>query len=776
MMSAVTRLRPAAFPLALPSILAGLLLSALLSALPAAFLPSAAAALPPAAQCGTGAVIDRADVLEDRVIEDTAGFFPPEVTVRVVAFPQTSGDLFSAMADLRAQCDGWGFSEGGGRSLLVLGLSLRDRELGTYYEGAAYDAFDAARESAEVEGMTPAFREGDWTRGMALGLDIYLDAYHNPGRYESGEATDGLGTPAPAAGAGDSGSGIGRSLGFAVLAVLLLVGGAVAGVGLRRRLRRRRQARADLGAAVDELADAWMALEAGQELTDSRVAALPPVPDRLVDDIRAWHEDATEARSRATEAHLAVAEAYETRKVARLGTREAVAGIPKVQAAIRSVATARAAVARVERLLDEWDLVRTQLPARARELRTAADTTSALLRDRRAEGYRTADLDGAPAAAEAAAADAETLGAAVRFGDADAVLDAAEATLAEQTAWLRGLDAFRAALATDLADLHSRTPDLDRAIADAYATTETLERDHHPSCVVGVRERVDAARAARHELDRRLADIERNSSMDTQEFRLARTQVGEARALCDEVAVAAAVPGERVGELQRLATDLPATAERLVAEADAIAGLVAHHSAAVSFLPQVPEAAVLRSQAVDLGQAAAAPRAPLLDLGRRADDLAARTAAARSAVDEVVEQWEDAQRALRAADVSVDSARGDVRGMDVGGRARSMLQRAEELLAAAHTETSLSTMAATAQRAREEADRAAARARADKRAADQRRAAQRRSTFVGASGGAFSSSRGFGGGGGSGFGGGSRGFGGGGGSRSFGGGGGSRGF
>ena len=46
-----------------------------------------------------------------------------------------------------------------------------------------------------------------------------------------------------------------------------------------------------------------------------------------------------------------------------------------------------------------------------------------------------------------------------------------------------------------------RTAELDRAIADAYVTTEVLEADQDPSCVDGVRVAVDRAAAARKALD-----------------------------------------------------------------------------------------------------------------------------------------------------------------------------------------------------------------------------------------------------------------------------------
>src|SRR5688500_6491880 len=133
--------------------------------------------------CGPGVVHDPADVLDDRGIAEVArAEFPDTVTVKVIAWNRTpgSGDLYDALVAARAECGGWGFSGGGGRSLLVLGASAAGRELGSHHDGRAVDRSDAARDEGEVDRMGPAFGNGQWTDGMLAGLQGYAEAYADP--------------------------------------------------------------------------------------------------------------------------------------------------------------------------------------------------------------------------------------------------------------------------------------------------------------------------------------------------------------------------------------------------------------------------------------------------------------------------------------------------------------------------------------------------------------------------------------------------------------------
>jgi hypothetical protein len=734
--------------------------------------------------CDRGVVFDGADVLEDRTVARAArAAFGDEVTVKVIAWDRTpgSGTLYDALVDARRQCGGWGFTGGGGRSLLVLGVSVGGRELGTHYDGAAFDTFDAARDDVEVNGMGASFGNGQWTGGMLAGLAGYDAAYDNPV-----PTFDPDPDPFPTDNGGGDYSTGGTSSGALAWVLgmpvgLAAVGGAgVGGVRLRRRLKARAAARASLAAAVNEMAQAWFELDESNELIDARVTALPAVSDSVADAIRDDHAEAVVVRNGATDIYLRLSELHTARAIAELDTDVATAATSEVEVAIRALRQAQRAMASVEEQLSAYDVLRQELPARVEGLRAGAAEVAGLLAARQAEGYRTGDNDPAPQAAEQAALAVTALAAEQRFGDADAALDRAEADLAGHRTWLTELAAFRAGLIRDAAQLRTRATGLDAAIADAYVTTEGLERDQDPSCVEGVRDSVDRAAAARKALDGTMATIEDRSSMATQQFAAARDEIAAAEQSADAIEADAAVPALRAEQLRALSVDLPLRAESAVVEADAIQGQVTTHPAAMTFVAEVPDVSTLRAAAVAVGEDVTRPRPAYLRLGERLAEAEAGLTRARAVVDQGIAAHEASQRALESAASAISAAQGEVSHSDVSGAARQLLEEARSLLAAAETETgSLAAITSGAGAAKAKADAAAARARQDRRDAEQQREAARRAAAAASrrssGGGGGSSFRGGGGGSRSSGGGGSRSFGGGGGSRG-GGGGGSRGF
>lgn len=722
--------------------------------------------------CDTGVVFDGADVLDDRVVAQAARTaFDDKVTVKVIAWDQAPGNgtLYDALVDARSRCGGWGFTGGGRRSLLVLGVSVGGRELGSHYDGWAFDRFDAARDDVEINSMGSSFGNGQWTDGMVAGLQGYADAYDAP------VPTFGP-DPFPTV-QGDSGSdgGGGSDALPWVLGVpvgLAAVGGA--GVGatrLRRRLKARAAARASLATAVNDMAQAWFELDESNELIDARVTALPAVSDSVADAIRAAHAEAIGVRDGATDSYLRLSEIHTSTAIADLDTDEATKAISDVEEATRALREAQRAMAAVEVELSAYDTLREELPGRVAALRAQATEVTGLLADRQAEGYRTTDNDPAPQAAEQAAQAVTALSAEQRFGDADAALDRAEADLAGHRTWLTELAAFRAALVDDAARLRTLATGLDEAIADAYVTTEGLERDQDPSCVEGIRSTVDRAAADRKALDGALTTIEEHSSMAGQQFARARAEITAAQESVESITADAAAPALRVELLRSLAVDLPLRSERAVVEADAIQGQVTTHPAAMTFLAEVPDVSTLRAGAAAVGEDATQPKPPYLRLDERLVEVETGLTRARAVVDHGIADHEASQRALESASSAIAAAQGEISHSDVSGAARQLFDEARSLLADAEAETgSLAAITSGAEAAKDRANAAAARARQDRRDAEQRREAARRAA-------AAASRRSSGGGGGGGFssgGGGSR-SGGGGGSRSFGGGGGSRG-
>lgn len=740
--------------------------------------------------CDRGVVFDDADVLDDRVVARAArgAFDDGRVTVKVIAWRDTpgAGDLYDALLAARRQCNGWGFTGGGRQSLLVLGVSVDGRELGSHYDGRAFGRFDAARDDVELDGMGPAFGNGAWTDGMLAGLGGYADAYASqgsdndsgarPGRLPDGynPFPDDLDDTGSSGGSDVPGWALGVPVGLAA------VGGAGWGATrVRRRLKARAAARAALGTATSAMAQAWFELDESNELIDARVAALPRVSDSVADEIRAEHVQAVAVRDAATGTYLRLSELHTDSAIADTDTDEALRATHDVDAATGGLREAQAAMAAVEVRLSAYDTLRAELPARVAALRARATVVSGLIADRQGEGYRTTDNDAAPQAAEEAARQVEALVAEQRFGDAGAAAERADTDLAAHESWLTGLAAFRAALEHDTAALRTRTAELDRAIADAYVTTEVLEGDQDPSCVDGVRVAVDRAAAARKALDGTIRTVEAHTSMSDQQFAQAREELTAAQQSADAIAADAALPAQRVEQLRALSVDLPLRVQRAVVEADAVQGQVTTHPAAMTFLAVVPDVSTLRAGAVSVGDDLTTPRPPYLRLDEELADVEAGLVRARAEVDRAIADHEASQRALEDAASAIVAARGEVRHSDVSRAASDLLEEAAALLARAEAETeSLAAITSGAEDAKDAANRAGARARQDRRDAEQRREAARRAAAASrrsSGGGGFGGASGGGGGSHGGGGGGSRSFGGGGGSRG-GGGGGSRGF
>lgn len=733
--------------------------------------------------CDRGVVHDDAGVLDDRVVaRATRAAFDDRVTVKVIAWDQTpgTGTLYDALVDARSQCEGWGFPGGGRRSLLVLGVSVGGRELGSHYDGWAFDRFDTARDDVEINVMGPSFGNGQWTDGMLGGLQGYSEAYgaevptYTPEPFPTFD--DDYST-------GGDGSGAWPWL-IGVPVGLAAVGGAgVGGTRLRRRLKARSAARASLGAAVNAMAQAWFELDESNELIDARVTALPAVRDSGADAIRAAHTEAVAVRDGATDIYLRLSELHTETSIADLDTDQATEALGTVEQATLALREAQKAMATVEARLSAYDTLREELPGRIEALRTRAGEVAGLLAARQSEGYRTTDNDPAPQTAEQAATAIAAMAAEQRFGDAGGALDTAEADLAAHRTWLTELEAFRAALLRDAAQLRTRATELDAAIADAYVTTEALERDQDPSCVEGIRSAVDRAAADRKALDGELTAVEEHSSMATQQFVRAREEITAAQRAVASIAADATAPALRVEQLRSLSVDLPMRAEGAIVEADAIQGQVTTHPAAMTFLAEVPDVSTLRADAAAVGEDVTRPKPPYLRLDERLTGVEAGLARARAVVDRAIADHEASQRALENAASAIAAARDQVVHGDVSAAARELLDEARSRLADAEAETgSLAAITSGANAAKARADEAAARARQDRRDAEQRREAARRAAAAasrsrsgGGGGGGFGSGGGGGGGSRSSGGGGSRSFGGGGGSRG-GGGGGSRGF
>jgi len=672
--------------------------------------------------CAPGSgVDDRADVLDDaRVEEAIASGFGDDIVVRVLALPALPAgrtDLASVVDDAMVDCQGWGQS--GDQSVLVLGVSVREEEFAEVFAGPYEDVFQDVYDSEEAyDAMASRY---DWTESVVAGLEVYAETY----------ADGPEGKPLPW-------WLVGGPAGVAVLGA-----GAYGGLRLRRHRKRTAAARAELSAATDAMAQAWLALEEGQEYVDARVAALPQVDDTRVAAVRATHAEAVAARQRATTDYLAITERLPATAIARLDVEEASREVAPVRAATEALTEAKATQDRVEAEVSAFEALREALPGRVAALRAHADQVEQLLAARQAEGYLVAGQQPAPAAARVEAGEAEALVDDLRFGDADRVLAEADAELSGVEQWLRGLDDFRAALAKDLTALTARLPVLDRALADGAASLDAVEERFGSANLGDAREALAAAEVSRARLDGRVTVIETNASMQHQEFAYAREQLDQAHADADAVAAAAAAPAGLEQRLATLAAELPLTAERLQAEARGVADRMAEQPGAMSYLTDPPAPAQLAEEAAVLAERSREPGVRLADVEAEVGALSERVEAARATVERAVSDHAAAERDVRTAEAAIAEARREVLDPDAGSGPRSQLEAAEALLQQAAQASSLPDVSTLARRAAGQAHEAAAEARRDARSAQAARDRRRRSysSSSGSWGGFSSSSR-----------------------------------
>ena len=103
-----------------------------------------------------------------------------------------------------------------------------------------------------------------------------------------------------------------------------------------------------------------------------------------------------------------------------------------------------------------------------------------------------------------------------------------------------GLAAYRAALERDTAELRTRTAELDRAIADAYVTTERLEADQDPELRRGGARRRGPRGSRAQDPRRTIRSVEAHTSMSDQQFARAREELTAAQQSADAIAADAA--------------------------------------------------------------------------------------------------------------------------------------------------------------------------------------------------------------------------------------------
>ena len=114
---------------------------------------------------------DAAGVLRDTLaVQQAADALKQQgADVRVVTV-NLSGTLEQFVAQQKRTCSSWQSTDGGVKNnLVVFALAPVQRKFGIFYGAEWKEALDKSQNTIKMQFMAPAFRDGDWARGIAAG-------------------------------------------------------------------------------------------------------------------------------------------------------------------------------------------------------------------------------------------------------------------------------------------------------------------------------------------------------------------------------------------------------------------------------------------------------------------------------------------------------------------------------------------------------------------------------------------------------------------------------
>lgn len=118
-------------------------------------------------------VSDTADVVGgDRVRVEAGRLAELGATVRVRTYSRLPGpNLDAVMEAQQKHCASWRTASGGRRkNLIVIAVATKDRSVGIYYGARFKAALDDEWRRIQRDVMSPAFRDGEWSSGLADGI------------------------------------------------------------------------------------------------------------------------------------------------------------------------------------------------------------------------------------------------------------------------------------------------------------------------------------------------------------------------------------------------------------------------------------------------------------------------------------------------------------------------------------------------------------------------------------------------------------------------------
>ena len=644
--------------------LARITAAATLAALPLV----AATTAPASAAVACAPVTDSANLLDDAKIDVTA---IPGAEIHVVAFDSVPGaDIDKAVLSMRSDCSDWQSTSGGwGANDIVFAVALQDRKTAIYYGPQFESHLGNDRYRSAMDRMNPRFADGDITGGMNAGIaeiKNLLATKPSTGNttvvnnVDNSEPIDVpwawiLGVPAGGA---------------------ALFGAGFVGVRTRRHLSSRKALRTEALALTDEAATKFVGLEQQVDMLNDRVELLPTVDDDGINAIRADHKAAVKTAEAAINGYLAHSEKWTSNAIGDTDLTAAGEAAQEAKNVRDHILVALGQITAVDEDITALEERNAKTPAVLDAAEAKAADTLPILDGLDTEGYRTKAYRDRLAAAQTPSLPARAEHPDNLWGEAAATAAEAAGAIDTVHAEAKGLRERRASIEADLGQVAAKHTSLGSKRTSGEGDLATLVGAFHASDTDTI---VTSFNGGKDDHDRAAERIEvarKAVGMDEQRFGDAETALAAARDLLASADREFARPAQQHSFLDSLAGDMRNRVSRAYADITALNQKMASNGEAMKFLKKRVDTKGLRKAVERVESDLAAERPPLtrLDdaLGRAQSDIND----ARSAVDGIVREYEEAQRALARARSAVRDAESQSSRSHAGSRSKSLADEA----------------------------------------------------------------------------------------------------
>jgi uncharacterized membrane protein YgcG len=644
--------------------LARIAAAAALTALPLVGASSA----PASAAVACAPVTDKADLIDDARIDLDA---IPGAEVHVVAFNSVPGaDIDKAVLSMRSDCSDWQSASGGwGANDLVFAVAIADRKTAIYYGPQFESHLGNDRYRSAMDAMNPRFADGDVTGGMNAGIaeiKNLLATKPSTGNttvvnnVDNSEPIDVpwawvLGIPVGAAALGGAG---------------------FVGVRTRRHLADRKALRTEALTLTNEAAQKFLDLETQVDMLNDRVELLPNVDDDGLNAIRADHKAAVKTAEVAINGYLAHSEKWTTTAVGDTDLVTAGEARDEAKNVKLGLTAAKNMIAAVDEDITALEERNAQTPAVLDAAAAKAADTLPILDGLDTEGYRTKAYRDRLATAQTRIETARAEHAESLWGESANTAAEAAGAIDAVHAEAKGLRERRASIEADLGQVAAKHASLGTKRANGEGDLATLVGAFHASDTNTIVESFAGGQQDHDTAAERIAEARKAVGMDEQRFGDAETALAAARDLLASADREFARPAQQHSFLNSLAGDMRNRVAKAYGDITALNQKMASNGEAMKFLKTRVDTKTLRKAVERVENDLGTERPPLTridgDLGQAQSDINA----ARSKVDSIVREYEEAQRALARARNAVRDAESQSNRSHAGSRSKSLADEA----------------------------------------------------------------------------------------------------